>query len=136
MARVVAHAHLKTGPGDAQIERDRPFPSPREFVGKSLLKKPILAGGQQPSARPGPSPSTEPPKSQVSAKLLQGQPPPPEEREYRQREEPDYCESTRHFISAFHQHPSPKSPVCSACRAGGVDTASAPLAGRGDCSCR
>lgn len=65
-------------------------------------------------------------------KAFTGPTPSSREREYTQREEPDYCESTRHFIS----HPSLKSPVCSACRAGGVDTASVPLAGRGDCPCR
>ena len=79
MAHAVAYPHLKAGPGNAQVERNRSFPSPGEFVGKSLLKKTILAGGQQPLAGPGLFLSTELPNSQVSAKLLQGQPHSPEE---------------------------------------------------------
>lgn len=78
MAHVVAHPHLKTEPGAAQIEMNRSFCSPGEFVGKSLLKKTVLAGGQQPLAWPGLFLSAELPNSQVSAKLLQGQPHPPE----------------------------------------------------------
>jgi len=115
MACVAAYPHLKTGPGDAQIEMNRSSSSPGEFVGKSLLKKTVLAGGQQPLARPGRFLSTELPNSQVSAKLLQGQPHPPEEGSTRRGKSQTIVNPPG--VSLQHQLPSRKSPVCSACRA-------------------
>lgn len=132
MAHVVAHPHLKTEPGAAQIEMNRSFCSPGEFVGKSLLKKNNFGRRTAAISMARALPLCRAAKQPGLCKAFTGPTPSSREREYTQREEPDYCESTRHFIS----HPSLKSPVCSACRAGGVDTASVPLAGRGDCPCR
>lgn len=135
MAHVVAYPHLKTRSGDAQIEMNRLFPSPREFIGKSLLKKKKQFGRRRAAISTASAlPLLRDAKEPGLCKAFTRPTPSSRGREYTRREEPDYYESTRHFISAFHQHPSLKSPVCSACRAGSVDTASVPLAGRGDCS--